>query len=476
MASSILRRSTLSLAQNSKLQIEAVTKRLASSHLGYLQALAYTPATRLDVLDNGLRIASENTDKKCASVGLWIDVGARNELPHQSGIGNLFEHTVFKGTDNCNAATLEKELKSIGAKLDISRTRELTGITATCVSADVPKVVEILADVVQHASFDESEIEKQKAVMLQKLETAEKDDTEGVMHDYLHSVAFQGTPLAQSTYGTTEGISSLTKEDLLDYRRDHLIAPRMVLTAAGGVDQEQLTALAAKHFTDCSGEHSFNRNLPYCRFSGSEVMIRDDDMSMAHILIGVHTCAISDQDFLSLELAKTLMGSWDKTQPGLNSANRLKQRFYAGQAVNSYKFFNTGYRDTGIFGYYLTCKRMQIMDAQETIVDEMMHLCETVSEPELERAKNRLRTDMCSRLESSDAVSRDIGTQIIYNGARTPLAELEKHLDMIDTKSLTDVCDRYIFGACHAQAGLGPIEQMFSYVMQQKFLRGGKIG
>jgi len=476
MASLILRRSALALSQNSKLQIQSVSKRLASSHLGYLQALAYTPATRLDVLDNGLRVASENTDKKCTSVGLWIDTGARNELPHQSGIGNLFEHTVFKGTDNCSAATLEKKLKSMGAKLDISRTRELTGITATCLSSDVPKVVEILADVVQHASFEEGEIEKQKAVILRKLETAEKDDTEGVMHDYLHSVAYQGTPMAKSTYGTTEGIMNLTRNDLVEYRRDNLIATNMVLSAAGGVDQEQLAALASEHFTACDGKDSFHRISPYCRFSGSEMTIRDDDMSTAHILVGVHTCAINDQDFLSLELAKTLMGSWDQTQPGINSANRLKQNFYAAQSIKSYKFFNTGYRDTGIFGYYLTCGRMQIMAAQESLVDELLHLCETVSEPELERAKNKLRTDMCSRLESTDAISRDIGTQIIYNGMRTPLVELERKLDMIDTKTLTNVCDRYIFGACHTQVGLGPIEQMFSYVMQQKFLRGGKVG
>lgn len=473
MLSKFLRNSTSILTSNGS--IKNVCSRSASSSLGYNQALSYAPATKLDVLGSGLRVASEDNGSPSTTLGLWIDAGSRQEKYNKNGLGNLFEHTVFKGTNNLSGVELEKLVKSLGARFEITRGREATGITATCMTEDVPKIVEILADVVQNASFSEEEIAAQKVVMLDKLEKAESTDPEGVMQDFLHSVAFQGTSLAHSLLGTTETINGLTREDLLDFRRDYLVGPQMVLSSAGGVSQDSLAQLATKHFNKCDGSNAFAHPTDYCRFTGSEMRVRDDDMKHAHIIVGFHTPGINDEDFLSLEVAKTLTGHWDTTLPSLQSGVILANKFNKHNMVQSYKTFNLGYKDSGLFGIYLVCGRMRIMASQEMIADAFNHLCDTVSEADVERAKNQLRTSIFTNLESNSAIAQDIGLQILQKGKRSTVAELEHAIDNVSAKTLTEVCDKYIFDACHAQAGLGPIEQMFTYVVYRKKFKWFRI-
>jgi len=456
--------------------VQKVAAKAAAPGLGYKQALAYAPATKLTVLDNGMKVASETNGSATASVGLWVDVGSRNETAQNNGVGNLFEHMVFKGTASLSQVQLEKEVKSLGATFKVSRNRELTGITATCLSEDVPRVVELLADVVQNASFDEAEIEKQKLVMLAKLDAAESTDVNGVLLDLLHSVAFQGTALAQGPAGTTQSIQGLRRDDLLDMRRDHLIGPRMVLSAAGGVDQDQLAQMAAQHFTSCAAGKEFSKPVPYCRFTGSEVKIRDDDMPVGHVTVAFQTPGhLEPDEFLRLELAKIVMGSWDPTKPTMLSGIGLAKRCANYDTADCYSTFNIGYKDTGLFGVHLTGKRMKILEAQEHVADELMHLCETVADTEVKRAKNQLRTQLFSQLQSNAAVQEDIATQVIYHGRRVPLLDLENAIEEITTKSMADVCDKYIFDCCLAQSGLGSIEQMFPYLVYRKKFKWFRI-
>jgi len=423
-----------------------------------------------------MRVASETNGSATASVALWVDYGSRNETAQNNGVGNLFEHVLFKGTASLSQLELEKEAKSLGATFKVSRSRELTGITATCLNEDVPRVVELLADVVQNASFDEAEIEKQKPVMLAKLAAAETTDVQGVMLDLLHSVAFQGTALAHGTAGTTQSIQGLTRDDLLAMKRDHLIAPRMVLSAAGGVDHDQLATLAAKHFNNCEAGKEFSKVVPYCRFSGSEVKIRDDDMSLGHITVGFPTSGHLEADeHLRLELAKLVLGSWSPTKPNMLSGVNLARNFSNYNMADSYSAFNVAYKDTGLFGVHLAGGRMQLMHAQELVADEVMNLCETVSDTEVNRAKNQLRTQLFSQLQNNSVVAQDIATQVIYHGRRVPLIDLENAIEEITTDSMAAVCDKYIFDKCPAQSGLGSIEQMFPYMTYRKKFKWFRI-
>ncbi|XP_009081575.1 PREDICTED: cytochrome b-c1 complex subunit 1, mitochondrial-like, partial [Acanthisitta chloris] len=198
----------------------------------YAQTLHNIPETNVTTLENGLRVASEESSQPTCTVGVWIGAGSRHENAKNNGAGFFVEHLAFKGTKTRPGPAFEKEVESLGAHLNGYTSREQTAFYIKALSKDMPKAVELLADIVQNCALEESQIEKERGVILQELKELDNNLTD-VTFDYLHATAYQGTALAQTVEGTTENIKRLTRADLASYIDTQFKAPRMVLAAAG---------------------------------------------------------------------------------------------------------------------------------------------------------------------------------------------------------------------------------------------------
>lgn len=275
-------------------------------------------------LDNGLRVATEDSGAATATVGLWIDAGSRYENSHNNGVAHFLEHMAFKGTAKRSQTDLELEVENLGAHLNAYTSREQTVFYAKCLSKDVPKAVEILGDIIQNSKLGEAEIERERGVILREMQEVESNLQE-VVFDHLHATAYQGTPLGNTILGPTKNIKSITRQDLRDYIDLHYSTPRIVLSAAGGVQHNDLVKLAEKELGKL--KNSFDgkaTSLEACRFTGSEVRVRDDSLPLAHIAIAVEGCGWTDQDNVPLMVANTLIGAWDRSQGGgVNNASNL---------------------------------------------------------------------------------------------------------------------------------------------------------
>lgn len=230
----------------------------------------------------------------------------------------------FKGTDKRSQTDLELEIENLGAHLNAYTSREQTVFYAKCLSKDVPKAVEILADIIQNSKLGESEIERERGVILREMQEVESNLQE-VVFDHLHATAYQGTPLGQTILGPTKNIKTIGKSDLSNYVSTHYKANRIVLAAAGGVDHQQLVDLAQKQLGKL--DNTFDGKAPAlspCRFTGSEVRVRDDSLPLAHVAIAVEGCGWTNQDNVPLMVANTLIGAWDRSQGGgVNNASQL---------------------------------------------------------------------------------------------------------------------------------------------------------
>lgn len=282
------------------------------------------PPTRVTNLDNGLRVATEDSGAATATVGLWIDAGSRYETDHNNGVAHFLEHMAFKGTAKRSQTDLELEVENLGAHLNAYTSREQTVFYAKCLSKDVPKAVEILGDIIQNSKLGEAEIERERGVILREMQEVESNLQE-VVFDHLHSTAYQGTPLGNTILGPTKNIKSISRQDLKDYIETHYTTPRIVLSAAGGVKHDDLVKLAEKELGKL--QSSYDKKAPAlspCRFTGSEVRVRDDTLPLAHIAIAVEGCGWTDQDNVPLMVANTLIGAWDRSQGGgVNNASNL---------------------------------------------------------------------------------------------------------------------------------------------------------
>ncbi|XP_037551737.1 mitochondrial-processing peptidase subunit beta [Nematolebias whitei] len=438
-------------------------RRLLSAQAAQQVALN-VPETKVTWLENGLRVASEDSGLTTCTVGLWIDAGSRYENERNNGTAHFLEHMAFKGTRKRSQLDLELEIENLGAHLNAYTSREQTVYYAKAFSKDLPRAVEILADIIQNSMLGEAEIERERGVILREMQEVETNLQE-VVFDYLHATAYQSTALGRTILGPTENIKTINRGDLVEYITTHYKGPRIVLAAAGGVCHEELISLAKYHFGKLpSRDQGGAPTLPLCHFTGSEIRVRDDKMPLAHIVIAVEAVGWSHPHTIPLMVANTLIGNWDRSfGGGVNLSSKLAQMACQGNLCHSFQSFNTCYTDTGLWGLYMVCEPGTISDMMHFTLKEWMSLCTSVTDSEVARAKNLLKTNMLLHLDGSTPICEDIGRQILCYSRRIPPHELEARIDAIDANTIKDVCTNYIYNRAPAIAAVGPIEQLPDY-------------
>ncbi|XP_063837648.1 cytochrome b-c1 complex subunit 1, mitochondrial-like [Ostrinia nubilalis] len=427
----------------------------------YQKFLMNLPQIECSVLDNGLTVVSEERECYNACVGLYINGGSRYESLFENGIAHFFEHIAFKGTCARTKTLLEKQMSSVGARFKCFTTREMVVYYAECLCEDLPLVVDILSDCVFNNSYSGPEITQQKKVVYLEMLEHDKDHNE-TLFDYLHSTAFQGTPLAQTVMGPSSNLYNFNACTISRYLQRLFDPTRTVLVAVGGVKHEQMMCLASSYLsklqpTKCVDTEQY-------RFTGSEVRYRDDSMPMANVACAVEGPSFCDPDNLAMAVAANVVGGWDRSQPGgVDHSVRVARVASSGDFCESYKAFNINYKDTGLWGVQFMASSLQLEDMLYAVQDQWMRLCTMVTDSEVERAKRELKTQLLSNTESCTGACHEIGRWMLYNGHWPPLYEQMLKIDKIFASDVKDVCNRYIYDKCPAVAAIGQTEGLPEY-------------
>jgi len=435
------------------------------------ETLLNVPSTEVTVLENGMRVASENSGAPTATVGLWIDTGSRYETAANNGVAHFLEHMAFKGTSKRSQTDLELEVENLGAHLNAYTSREQTVFYAKCLDDDLDTAVEILSDILTNSTFGEQEIERERGYILREMQEVEMNLQE-VVFDHLHAVAYQGTPLGRTILGPAKNIKSINRDDLVHYIKTHYKGPRMVLAGSGGVDHGKLCELASKHFATIGIDYEHEIPLDqHCRYTGSDVRIRDDGMPLAHVAFAVEGCGWTNPDNIPLMVANTLIGNWDRSMGGgANNSSPLAKYAHEQGLAHSFQSFNTCYKDTGLWGIYFVTDSLHQEDMIFHISQEWMRLCTSVTDFEVDRAKNLLKTNMLLQLDGTTPICEDIGRQMLCYGRRMPQHELEARIDAVDAQLVKDTCYKYIYDRCPVSAAIGPIENLPDYNLMRSAL------
>lgn len=466
MATRLLKLGSALRPYTNNTSVVKLPKRWQSAASALREILVNQPPTKVTTLDCGMRIATEDSGAPTATVGLWIDSGSRNESEENNGVAHFMEHMAFKGTNKRSQTDLELEIENMGAHLNAYTSREQTVFYAKCLSQDVPKAVEIISDIIQNSKLGENEIQRERNVILREMQEVETNLQE-VVFDHLHSSAYQGTALGRTILGTTANINSITRNDLLNYVKTNYGPPRFVLAGAGGVRHDELVRLAEQHFGKMQGP-TYDKIPPIlqkCRYTGSEILVRDDSIPLAHVCLAVEGAGWAEADNIPLMVANTLLGAWDRSQGGgVNNDCVLARNSATIGLCHSYQSFNTCYKDTGLWGIYFVCDPMQCEDMLWNIQNQWLRLCTSVTEKEVIRAKNTLKANMLLQLDGTTAICEDIGRQMLCYNRRIPLHELEARLDSITAANIHDVCTKYLYDRCPVVAAIGPVENLPDYV------------
>ncbi|KAL3643878.1 hypothetical protein CASFOL_011810 [Castilleja foliolosa] len=433
------------------------------SHTDVLSA----PLTRITTLPNGLRIATEsNLASSTATVGVFIDAGSRFENDETNGTAHFLEHMIFKGTERRTVKALEEEVENMGGHLNAYTSREQTAYYAKVLDNDVPRALDILSDILQNPTFDEARINRERGVILREMEEVEGQEGE-VIFDHLHATAFQHTPLGRTILGPAENIKTINKEHLRNYISTHYTAPRTVIVASGAVKHEDVVDEVKKLFTKLSSDPTTTSDLVAQEpsiFTGSEVRMQDDDVPLAQLAVAFEGASWTDPDSIALMVMQSMLGSWNKNAiGGKHIGPELAQRVGINQIADNMMAFNTNYKDTGLFGVYAVAKPDCLSDLSYAIMHEMTKLCYRVSEADVIRARNQLKSSLLLHIDGTSPVAEDIGRQLLTYGRRIPYAELFARIDAVDSSTVKRVANRFIFDKDVAITAMGPIKSLPDY-------------
>ncbi|MCF7905137.1 MAG: insulinase family protein, partial [Candidatus Marinimicrobia bacterium] len=344
-----------------------------------------TSLRKQSTLPNGLTIVTETVDTvRSVALGIWVRTGSRYEPESLSGISHFLEHTVFKGTTSRSTYDIAASLEVVGGHLNAFTSKEYTCYHARFLSEYLEEAVDVLTDILLHPTFPESEVEREKSVVLDELRDSQ-DVPEEVAFEQFEDSLYPNSSLGRSILGNETSINSFSGDKLQDYLDRHYGPENTIIVAAGFVDHDEMVSLIASRYDrKPSKKNTFDLIDMAAYKPGKEVGVRD--IQQSHLILGLPVFSTFDERRYDLAVLNSLLSG------GMSARLFQNIREAHGVAYQIYSFVNL-YRDTGSFGVYLATDPVKRAKAVDLTLKELQKLVDNkVDDHELERVKAQYKS------------------------------------------------------------------------------------
>jgi len=385
-----------------------------------------------EYLSNGIPVVMEPLkNMRSVAIGIWVKVGSRNEALDENGISHFLEHMFFKGTHKRTAKDIAIEIDSLGGELNAFTSKENTAFYVKILDEYIEKGVELLSDIFLHSTFPEEDIEKEKRIIKEEIKMVE-DTPDDYVHDLFNQTIWGDTGLGQSVLGRRETVKSFTRDDLIAHIKKYYGIKDVIIACAGNFEPESLLVILNKNLGSLRrGSEPVKDTHP---LFNSRVEVFHKELSEAHVCMGVEGIPQASEKRYSLSVLNTILGA------GVSSRLFQEIREKRGLTYSIYSFVSS-YFDTGIWGIYAGVGRKRVRELVELILEEANNLKDTLTEVELERAKNHLKGNIVLGLESTGSRMNNIARQEIYYGRYYSPKEVMKEIDSIKLSQIQDLAE-----------------------------------
>ena len=382
------------------------------------------------VLPSGVRVLTESMPGlRSATVGMWVGVGSRDEADGHHGSTHFLEHLLFKGTTRRSPLEIAEAFDAVGGEANAVTGKEHTCYYARVMAADAPMAIDVITDMVTSSTITAEDFESEREVILEELAMAE-DDPSDVVHERFVEAVLAGHALGRPIGGTPETIKGVGRDDVVDHYRRHYEAPTLVVTAAGGLDHDEVVAAVSAEL-DRSGWLGSTGSPRAGRIggatttaSGRDVVVRRD-IEQAQVVVGTTALAATDERRYVLSVMNTALGG------GMSSRLFQEVREKRGLAYSVYSF-TSGYADGGYMGLYAGCNPTKVDTVVDLLVAEWERLAADGLAPgELERAVGQLSGGMTLGLEDSGSRMSRLGKSELVHHRFTDLDETLARLQAV---------------------------------------------
>lgn len=405
------------------------------------------------VLASGIRIITESIQhSKVVSVGVWIDVGSRDEHDLNSGSAHFVEHMLFKGTETRTAQDISRAFDVLGGSANAFTTRENTCLHATVMDSNLTILVDLFKDLLTNSVYAEEEIERERQVILQEIHMVE-DLPEDHIHDLFATQLWGTHSLGKTILGSHEIVAAMNSGKLREYVQKYYTTDRIIIAAAGNVEHDYFVSLWQEAFDRFSpkSDPTLARVKPALLPANRRIYAKS--LEQAHILLGAYGLSVVEEDRFGYLLLNVLLGG--------NMSSRLFQeiREKRGLAYSIYSYI-ASYSDSGYLAVYLGVDRESINESLALILKEISNIQHLeVPEAELANARDFVKSGLFLSMENMETVMSRIAKNELHFGRYIPLEEILDSIDRISPDDILRVGSR-IFGSRELTvAALGPLEE-----------------
>ena len=444
-------------------------------------------------LPNRVRVATEGTPGHFSAVGVYVDAGSRFErtwVPGESGVSHLMDRMAFKSTANRSTEEMEELIQAVGGNVMCSSSRETIMYQSSVFNQDVPKVLSVLADTIQNPLLTSEELAMQReAAAWEVSEIWSKPEL--ILPEIVHSVAYLNNTLGNPLLCPIESLEVMTTENLREYMRAWY-RPERIVVAGAGMPHEELVKLAETYFGGMqaggpgaslgarradaasapSGSAAFSTSAAAsaeaapaqsdmfaqiarapAQYTGGELYIPKPELDLTHVYVAFEGVSIHDDDIYALATLQILLGgggSFSAGGPGKGMYSRLYTNVLNQyHAVDYCASFHHCYTDSGLFGIAASVLP-NFAGSIPYVIARELELCTSgnyrgsVTQDELERAKNQLKSSLVMALESRLVEVEDLGRQVQVHNKKVPVSEMCAMIDRVDLPMLHRVASRVL--------------------------------
>ncbi|MEV7622957.1 pitrilysin family protein [Actinoplanes sp. NPDC089786] len=399
-----------------------------------------TDGIRRTVLPSGLRIVTESIPTtRSASVGVWVNVGSRDETATMSGASHFLEHLLFKGTAKRTALDISADIEAVGGETNAFTTKEYTCFYARVLDADLPLAVDVLCDAVASSVLAPADVEVERGVILEEIAMHEDEPGDEVHDVFTETVFGAGSPLGRLISGTEATISPMTRTQINGFYRKRYIAPRIVIAAAGNLDHAVVVRLVRKALagtaldTPAASPESRRSSAKKVKTLPVRTEVRTRDTEQAHLVLGGVGIGRTDQRRFALGVLNNVLGG------GMSSRLFQEIREKRGLAYSVYSY-DTQYADAGVFGVYAGCAPGKVDEVLDLTRTELAAVAtKGVTVEEVARGKGMVKGAYVLGLEDTGSrMSRIAKSEMLYDDLM-PVDELLARVDAVTIDDVNEV-------------------------------------
>ncbi|MFT5246790.1 MAG: putative Zn-dependent peptidase [Flavobacteriales bacterium] len=385
-------------------------------------------------LPNGLRCIHKETTREVSHCGLIVNAGSRDEQDHEQGLAHFIEHSIFKGTKKRKTFHILNRLDRVGGEINAYTTKEETWVYASFLNAHFERAVELIGDICFNSTFPAKEIEKEKDVIIDEINSY-LDSPAEMIFDEFEDLIYEGHPLGVNILGTEQSVKKFTRQDIFNLVGRRYTADNMVFSSVGNMPIAKVKKLAEKHLGHFESKALDNVRKPFTTYVPRELE-QVKNVFQTHCIIGSETMGNDDDRKMTLALLNNYLGG-----PAMNSRLSLSIREKHGYTYNIESNY-TAYGETGNIQIYLGTDN-KFLSKTLKLVDKELELLRTkkLGTTQLRDAQQQMIGQLALSQDSGVGTMLALGKSYMLYDRVDPLSEVFARIQRISANEIMEIAN-----------------------------------